>query len=214
MPKIVDRSERRRELAEAVWRVVQRDGVEQASVRNVAREAGLSTGSLRHYFATQSELLEFAMRTVMERVESRVAAIPVPDDRLRAARTVLAQLLPLDEERRSENEVWVAFSARAMVDDGLRTLRDEAYDRLKEASERWTRLLMTGVGEEEQDLESERLFALIDGLAVHAALRPDAATPARLSAVLDHHLDQMARMRPAPRSEAAPDAASVPGTEP
>jgi Uncharacterized protein conserved in bacteria len=59
VPKVVDPAERRRELAEAVWRVIRRDGLEQASVRNVAREADLSMGSLRHYFATQSELMAF-----------------------------------------------------------------------------------------------------------------------------------------------------------
>ncbi|UMG93988.1 TetR family transcriptional regulator C-terminal domain-containing protein [Nocardioides sp. TF02-7] len=190
MPKIVDRNERRRELAEAVWRVIRQDGVEQASVRNVAREAGLSAGSLRHIFSTQSELLQFAMRTVIDRVETRVAGIAVPDEPRAAAQVVLEQLLPLDEERRAENEVWVAFSARAMVDDHLRAVRDDAYDRLRGAAEHWIRLL-TDLGPEEQDVESERLFSLIDGLALHAALRPDAATPERLKAVLAHHLDQL-----------------------
>jgi len=75
MPKVVDPVERRRELAEAVWRVIRRDGIEGASVREVAREAELSTGSLRHYFGTQSELLTFAMRSVMQRIERRVAAL-------------------------------------------------------------------------------------------------------------------------------------------
>ena len=50
MPIVVDPEERRRDLAEAVWRVVRRDGLERASVREVAREAGVSMGSLRHYF--------------------------------------------------------------------------------------------------------------------------------------------------------------------
>lgn len=63
------------ELAEAVWRVIRRDGLEHASVRNVAREAGLSMGSLRHYFSTQSELLIFALRLVIERIDRRLATL-------------------------------------------------------------------------------------------------------------------------------------------
>lgn len=192
MPKIVDPEQRRQELAQAVWRVIRRDGVEHASVRTTAREAGLSTGSLRHYFTTQSELLVFAMRLVMERVETRVAAAPRPDDPLAAAQAVLAELLPLDDERRAENEVWVAFTARAMVDAQLRALRDEAYDRLREASARWIDRLLPEGGLERRRLESERLFALIDGLALHAAMRPELASPQRLAAVLRMHLEQVA----------------------
>jgi len=54
--------------------VIRLDGLEHASVRNVAREAGLSMGALRHYFATQSELLCFAMQLVGDRARARIAA--------------------------------------------------------------------------------------------------------------------------------------------
>src|SRR5688572_30708249 len=116
MPKAVDPVERRRELADAVLRVMRRDGLEQASVRNVAREAGLSMGSLRHYFASQTELMVFAFRTVFERIESRLARLEPGSDPRRRAERILAELLPLDDERRAENEVWLSFTSRAMVD--------------------------------------------------------------------------------------------------
>src|SRR3712207_1800224 len=116
MPRVVDPAERRADLAEAVWRVVRRHGLDGASVRAVAREAGLSMGSLRHYFGTQSELLIVAMRMVIERIELRVARLPARDDPRQAAQSVLLELLPLDDERRAENEVWLAFTARALVD--------------------------------------------------------------------------------------------------
>lgn len=192
MPKILDADQRRQELAQAVWRVIRREGVEHASVRSVAREAGLSTGSLRHYFGSQSELLVFAMRMVMEQIEERVAAVPRPEDPLAAAKAVLAHLLPLDAQRRAENEVWVAFTARALVDEQLGTLRDEAYERLRQASERWIDDILDGVSADLRHIESARLFALIDGLALHAAVRPDLATPNELSTVLNHHLDHVA----------------------
>ncbi len=195
---MVDPDQRRRDLAHATWRVIRREGVEHASVRTVAREAGLSAGSLRHYFGSQTELLAFAMATVMERVEHRVAAVPRPDDPLVAAKAVLAELLPLDDERAAENEVWLAFTARALADGRLRELRDEAYDRLQAGCAAWIARLLPDAGAAEHELESERLFALVDGLAVHAALRPASATPARLAAVLDHHLEQVVRCAGSP----------------
>lgn len=193
---MVDPVERRKLLAQAVWRVVRREGLERASVREVAREAGVSMGSLRHYFGSQSELLIFAMRMVIDRIEDRVAALQQSDDPRQAAEQVLAELLPLDPERQAENEVWLAFTARALVDPQLRALRDEAYDLLRDACRRWVRLLLPrGASELDIDLEAERLFALLDGLAVHAAMRPEQTNPDGLLAVLNHHLDQITATR-------------------
>jgi AcrR family transcriptional regulator len=193
MPKVVDPAERRKDLAEAVWRVVRRDGLDHASVRNVAHEAGLSMGSLRHYFRAQSDLLIFAMRLVIERIDRRVTALDLPEDPRRAAEQVLAELLPLDAERRAENEVWLAFTARALVDPQLRALRDEGYDLLRDGCRRQVlRLAGPAPAGLDVDLETDRLFALLDGLAVHAAMRPAQATPDRLTAVLARHLDDLA----------------------
>jgi AcrR family transcriptional regulator len=189
---VVDPVKRRERLAQAVWRVIRREGLERASVREVAREAGVSMGSLRHYFSSQSELLIFAMRMVIDRIENRVAALRQPDDPRQAAERVLAELLPLDSERQAENEVWLAFTARALVDPELRALRDEAYDLLRAACQQWVRLLLPpGASELGIDLETERLFALLDGLAVHAAMRPEQTNAEGLLAILNHHLDQI-----------------------
>jgi AcrR family transcriptional regulator len=189
---VVDPAQRRSDLAEAVWRVVRREGLEGASVRAVAREAGLSMGSLRYYFGTQSELLVFAMRMVTDRIERRVASLHLPDDPRRAAETVLLELLPLDDERQAENEVWLAFTARALVDPALRDLRDQGYDVLRNACLRWVRRLVAPTRPPgDVDLETDRLFALLDGLAVHAAMRPARADASLLTAVLARHLDEL-----------------------
>jgi AcrR family transcriptional regulator len=193
MPKVVDPVERRQELVEAVLRVIRRDGLEQASVRNVAREAGLSMGSLRHYFVTQSELMIFAFQTVIDRIEARLARLaPEPDPRRRAER-VLAELLPLDDERRAENEVWLAFTSRAMVDPALRALRDQGYDALQAGCRAiLTDLAAAGLAPTDLRAETERLHAWLDGLAVHAAMRPDIHTTESLIAAITHHLDALA----------------------
>ncbi|GAA3771558.1 TetR/AcrR family transcriptional regulator [Plantactinospora mayteni] len=198
MPKVVDPAERRRELVEAVLRVMRRDGLEQASVRNVAREAGLSMGSLRHYFASQSELMVFAFRTVIDRIESRLAALEPEPDPTRRAQRLLAELLPLDDERRAENEVWLAFNSRAMVDPALRALRDEGYDALRAGCQAMvTDLSAAGLAPTDVRTEAERLHALLDGLAVHAAMRPDIHTAESLTAAIARHLDALAIERSA-----------------
>ncbi|HWT95113.1 MAG TPA: TetR family transcriptional regulator C-terminal domain-containing protein, partial [Solirubrobacteraceae bacterium] len=120
MPKHVDHDQRRDELADAVWRLVVREGVEAASLRRVAAEAGWSVGSVRHYFATQHELLTFAMELVVTRATARLQTTPPGPDAPATAAALLGQLLPLDDERRAEMQVWLAFSTRAAVDPALR----------------------------------------------------------------------------------------------
>jgi AcrR family transcriptional regulator len=193
MPKVVDPVQRRQEVAQAVVRVIRRDGLEQASVRNVAREAALSMGSLRHYFVSQSELMVFAFRTVIDRIEARVADLePEPDPRRRAERA-LAELLPLDDERRAENEVWLAFTSRAIADPALRHLRDEGYDALQAGCRAiLTDLAAAGLAPTDIQAEAERLHAWLDGLAVHAAMRADLHTAESLTAAIARHLDALA----------------------
>ncbi len=193
MPKVVDHEQRRRELAHAVWRVIRRQGVDHASVRTVAQEAGWSPGALRHYFATQSELLAFAMRLVVERIECRIAAIDQATDPREAVVQVLHELLPLDDERRAENEVWLAFTARALIDPALRDQHNEVHAALHQACASSIQTLAAGGDDAGQApaLEAERLHALIDGLAVHTALRPDLMKPEQIVAVVRLHLDAL-----------------------
>lgn len=182
-------------MAEALWRVIRDEGLERASVRNVASEAGISVGALRHYFGTQEELLGFAMRLVIDRARARVGALDLSSLNPReTAEAVLREVLPLDAERRAEAEVWLALSGRALADPALRTLRNESYDLLQELCRRLVGgLLRRGEARSgvDADLEAERLYALVDGLAVHATVRPERATPELLVTVLGRHLDAL-----------------------
>jgi AcrR family transcriptional regulator len=194
MPKLVDHEQRRRELAAAVWRVIRSRGIDAASIRNVANEAGWSAGALRHYFSSQSELLTFAMEMVVERIEARVAALEPPADARSAVEQRLHELLPLDEERRAENEVWLAYAGRALVDPQLRARHEEVDEALREAClgalrelDRAGRL-PPGL---DLELEAERVHGLLDGLALHTAMRPDRMAPELIRSVLARHLDSL-----------------------
>ena len=64
MPRKVDHAERRRELLEALWRVVERAGLAAVSYRDVAAEAGVSVRLVQYYFPTKAELLADALELV------------------------------------------------------------------------------------------------------------------------------------------------------
>ncbi|MBJ8056453.1 TetR family transcriptional regulator, partial [Bacillus cereus] len=77
MPKIVDHHKQKQKVAQAAMRVIKQEGLESASVRKIAVEAGISAGSMRHYFSTQQELFLFSMNLIQERVKERIAKLPL-----------------------------------------------------------------------------------------------------------------------------------------
>jgi AcrR family transcriptional regulator len=201
MPRVVDHAQRRTELAEAVWRVIRRDGVEHASVREVAREANLSMGSLRYFFDSQDGLLRFAMQEVMRRVQARIeAGAPAREAAMRRGKTgevvveLLEQVLPVDDERLAEAQIWLAFTPRSLIDPQLQALRQEADDGVRELC-RQCLLGLSGFGlmAPERDLrrETERMWALIDGLTLHLVTGHTSRRTARQ--VLRAHVADLAR---------------------
>ncbi|WP_341030283.1 hypothetical protein [Paenibacillus sp. FSL M7-0831] len=87
---------------------------------NIADEAGLSVGSMRHYFSTHSELLFYAMKMVSDRVGKRIANIDFSGDLLTDIPLLVDEILPTDEEKRLEMEVWFAFCRQIAVRQGSR----------------------------------------------------------------------------------------------
>ncbi len=199
----IDTHARRRELGEALWRVVVREGIEAASVRKVAAEAGVSAGSLRHVFPSQSELLAFAMQLIVEDVASRVAAVGDSGAVRQTVEQRLRTLLALDPASRAAFDVWLAFATRACVDESLRPLRHETHARVRglcrESLEALREDGQTRAGLD-VDYESERLHALIDGIAMHATVDPETTTAARQIALLSRHLDSLTQAA-GPRSD-------------
>lgn len=191
MPRLVDHRERREQLAEAAWRVIVREGVAGASVRNVAAEAGLSVGSLRHFFTTQSELLVFCLQLVIDRVADRVAALPAQPTPQEAITSMAEQFLPLDADRRAEMEVYLSLFSAGREDDVLRVCCQRAYRLLREAC---LEMIMESCGPSitddprRRDFEAARLHAVIDGLALHLLYEPAGADPRWAQDVLDTHV--------------------------
>lgn len=194
MPKVVDHEERRRELAEAVWRIVQRDGIDHASVRAVAAESGWSSGSLRHYFPTQDALLGFAMELAYRRFITRLEKIDTSAGSREVLRSFAHEMLAVDEDRRVEAAVLLSFLPRAMVEPslhdlerfGTRVLYDEIARVLVAAEEAGE--LRDGVAPMKA---ARRFIALIDGLNIHHGLGPDELTAADMVEAVDQQLDAL-----------------------
>ncbi|MDF5756545.1 TetR family transcriptional regulator C-terminal domain-containing protein [Spongiactinospora sp. TRM90649] len=134
MPRRADHHARRVLIAEALLEVASRRGLEAVSLRHVAAEAGVTSGMVQHYFGTKDEMLVFASRVAGERVRARARtddhAGEGPGAARRRARALLVQLLPLDDRRRDEARVSLAFWAYAAVHPALAAQLRESTARL------------------------------------------------------------------------------------
>ena len=120
VPKQVDHQQRRRHIGDAVLSLIAARGLEAASLRNVAAEAGVSMGTVQHYFTSKQEMLDFAQRHNYERATVRIpqliAAVPEPCSTRALLRALLIDLLGLEGESREGARLGAAMLAYAIID--------------------------------------------------------------------------------------------------
>jgi AcrR family transcriptional regulator len=176
MPKIVDQESRRQHIADTVMRIVGTRGLEEATVRKVAAEAGVSAGAVQRCFATRGELLRFALHHNNIRFMARVASrITDPTDFATGVRVVIDEMLPLDEERRVVAAAALALLAHAAIDPAAGAVMREAYDGAH-------RFFATGFGEE----AAVTIYAVVSGLL--GPLLVGAVAPERAWSVIEAEL--------------------------
>jgi len=132
MPKVVDHESYRTELLARAFELFASLGYEATTMRRLASELGVSTGTLYHYFKTKDDIFEQMVRYVAERDVLDVATlIPLEADSygrldfliawVRANQDHLASflLLALDFQRHTKKE-----RGHPVIRDGLQQYRD------------------------------------------------------------------------------------------
>ncbi|RVS32435.1 transcriptional regulator BetI [Klebsiella pneumoniae] len=158
MPKLGMQPIRRRQLIDATLDAINEVGMHDATIAQIARRAGVSTGIISHYFKDKNGLLEATMRDITSQLRDAVL------NRLQA---IVGGNFDETQISSAAMKAWLAFWASSMHQPML-------Y-RLQQVSSR--RLLSNLVYEFRRELPREQaqeagygLAALIDGLWLRAAL--------------------------------------------
>lgn len=195
MPKQVDHQERREAIAHALWRVVDQHGWSRATLREVAREAGVSLGQLQHYFPSRTAMLTFAMEYAADRTSDRVerglAALDQPPHPKDVLRVVLAEMLPLHPDARASSRMSAAYVLEALHDPAL---RERAGLGLRDGRATVERLVREAIAQgriapdRDPDVETDLLLALtgFTPLLELGVIEPQAALTA-----VDQYLDRL-----------------------
>ncbi|MEG8425645.1 transcriptional regulator BetI [Klebsiella variicola] len=151
MPKLGMQPIRRRQLIDATLDAINEVGMHDATIAQIARRAGVSTGIISHYFKDKNGLLEATMRDITSQRLQAIVGGNFDETQISSAAM----------------KAWLAFWASSMHQPML-------Y-RLQQVSSR--RLLSNLVYEFRRELPREQaqeagygLAALIDGLWLRAAL--------------------------------------------
>ena len=196
MPKIVDHDARRQELAEVVWRLIAREGLEAVTTRRIASEAGYSNGSLLYYFSSKEEAIRAAYEFVFDATNKRADARERQRHGLAGLRTLCREIMPLDAERVLESKVAITFWQQAISapEKGERTnemfvqWHSEIATRLREA-------ILDGHTQPDIDVDmaTDELLSMLMGLQVLGSLLADQLTVQRQEQMLESFLN---RLRP------------------
>ncbi|GAA3754291.1 AcrR family transcriptional regulator [Spinactinospora alkalitolerans] len=123
MPKLVDHQARRREIIEATWELIAEQGIDNVSVRDIAKAASYAApGALNHYFGSKDQLLAAAYQLVCDRTDERIAEVTAGRTGLEALELMCGEIVPADPLTRIEARVALSFWQRAQHEEALRSI--------------------------------------------------------------------------------------------
>jgi AcrR family transcriptional regulator len=177
-------------LIDALLRIVADRGLDQVSVREVAAAADVSIGTVQYWFPSKDAILAAAFDEVARRIRARLAAASLGGDPRQNLSVVLRELLPLDDRRRAEVRIVVAFAARAAISPVLADIQRSV---LTELHQGLTEAFMHAWGGRATrtrcELAAHVAAAAADGLALHAVSTVGWLSEQRLADALDLALD-------------------------
>ncbi|GAA4368812.1 TetR/AcrR family transcriptional regulator [Paeniglutamicibacter cryotolerans] len=196
MPRLVDHSERRRAIIETTWQLIAERGIENASMRDIARACGYAApGVLAHYFPNKNELLLASYELICERTNERIDAATVGRRGLDALLALCLEIIPAEDLTTVEAKVAVSFWQRAQTDAALRHVGREALSC-------WHASIMTclaqaqaegdGPGTADPDLFADELLNTMMGLHITAMLDPGAMSGSRQRRLIESMLERIA----------------------
>jgi AcrR family transcriptional regulator len=130
MPKL-PADVRRTQLIEAAIVVSTKEGIDAATTRRVAREAGVSVGVVHYCFGTKENLFHEVIRTIVDQMAELSSPEPLPGDDLRSflsrAAEAYCSAVEVDPDRRRLTYELTTYTVRTPNAHGLGRLQYDCY---------------------------------------------------------------------------------------
>ena len=196
MPKIVDHEVQRVKFAEAAMSLIAQHGLEGVTMRAVAREAGLSYGSLFHYFSSKDELLMHAVRHSTTLQTNRINKFTSRYSGLKALEHLLCDDVIINEFSRDDWMVWLTFLYKAALQKSFAKTYAELIDGWQARIAGLLEDAQRG-GEIHEDLdvdfEAMALWAYSAGISQLSLLHPDLLPVAQQKQLISAYLKRLSK---------------------
>lgn len=194
MPKIVDHDLQKEKFIGAAMRLIASKGLEGVTMRAVAAEAGLSYGSLFHYFDSKDDLLMHAVRYSTSAQTRRVNEYSSQYSGLKALEHLLCDDVIINESSRDSWMVWMTFLYKAAVHKPFAEMNTELIDGwLDRIAALLTEAQASGEISSSIDVKKEAMatWAFSAGIGQIGLLQPDALPPELQKQLVLDYLDKL-----------------------
>jgi AcrR family transcriptional regulator len=195
MPRASVEVERREQILAAACDVISEIGFKSLRVADVAKRAGLSTGTVHYYFDTKTALMRGAFEwNFTKSLERRRHLLEQVDDPQQRLRVFVDSYLPEDEQTVHAWRVWAELWVEAMHDSELQDLNEQVYGE-------WRRIIAGAIRDgqvagqfrpEDPVIVANALIGMIDGLALQVLVGSHSMTAERMRQVCHHMLRALA----------------------
>ena len=175
----VPAAQRRQQLIEAAFRVMERDGVAAATTRAIAAEAGAPLASFHYCFSSKEELMRELTPALLDGMLSGgVGGIPPGGDVREIIHDGLQGIWATIEATRDEQHVLYEFTQVALRNPELEDLARAQYDRYFAVGIAFLEEVRTAAGIEWSvpiEVVGRMMVSFIDGLALGWVVDGDTA---------------------------------------
>jgi len=192
MPKIVDHEKRRHTIAQAAVTVIAEQGLEATKLSTIARVAGMTTGSVTHYFSDKDAVLMAALEMSYDMMFADMDQVAV--NTADSFYETIVQALPITPQKRIAMTVWMAFCSRSLtVPDVGRHQTDSHYrwhSKVRQQLRRHCEIHNMVIPDDIDDL-CEGITAQINGLIIRSLTEEADWPEARQRKLLKTYLAQI-----------------------
>ncbi len=194
MPKVIDHDQRRADIIDVTWGLIVKGGLEAATMREIATEAGFANGALKHYFPGKDEIIQGTYERALGQMSEGVSQAVGDKTGIQALRSIVYATAPLTPEAITAGRVLLSFWERALSNEDLHG----AYrDHLVSWREGLASYIAQGreAGDIVTDTPDEQLVDEIVltnvGANIMSLIAPDLSTPELLKAQLDAFFERI-----------------------
>lgn len=176
MPKIVDHNQRREFIARVSAEIIAEQGLDQATIREIAQRTGFSKGVIEHYFDDKDHIIDMAVDWINERFVEREKKATNGKSGLAALEARLDCALPVTRQSLREWKIRLRFWSDAAVRNELHSLQS---DRLTSTRERLRKDIEEAkqLGELRDEIDSTHaanmLIHFVCGVSANALIAPN-----------------------------------------